>query len=115
MAPVKAKLQRHPAWIRTMPMTGTPMAEANLAAASKSDVARLRSRSGNQRPMALALAGKVGASPTPSSKRAPKNALRLGAAAAANEAALQMNVPMRPTRRTPSLSSTTPMGNWQSA
>ena len=28
--------------------------------------------------MALALAGKVGASPTPSRNRAPKNALRLG-------------------------------------
>src|ERR1039458_7411772 len=106
MAPVKAKLQRHPEWMRTMPMTGTPMAEANLAAESLSEVAKLRSRSGNQSPMALALEGKVGASPTPSRNRAPKNALRLGAADAAKEAALQINVPMRPTRRTPSLSST---------
>ncbi len=62
------------------------MAEANLAAASKSEVASLRSRAGNQRPMALALAGKVGASPTPSNKRAPNNPLRFGVTAAANEA-----------------------------
>jgi len=31
-----------------MPMSGTPMAEANLAAASKSEVAKLRSFEGNQ-------------------------------------------------------------------
>src|ERR1700728_3551608 len=104
MATVKAKLQRHPEWIRTIPMRGTPMAEANLAAESLSEVAKLRSRSGNQRPMAFELAGKVGDSPTPSKSRAPKNAFRLGAAAAAKEAALQMKVPIRPTRRTPSLS-----------
>src|ERR1700689_2371209 len=115
IAPVKAKLQRHPEWIRTMPITGTPMAEANSAAESLSEVAKLRSRSGNQRPMAFEFAGNVGDSPTPSKSRAPKKALRLGAAAAANEAALQIKVPMRPTRRTPSLSRKTPIGNWQSA
>src|SRR5580704_12504361 len=98
-----------------MPMIGTPMAEANFAAESLSEVAKLRSRSGNQRPMALEFEGNVGDSPTPSNSRAPKNAFRLGAADAAKEAALQTNVPMRPTRRTPSLSRTTPMGNWQRA
>ena len=57
MTPVKAKLHRHPVWISTIPISGTPMAEANFAAASKSEVAKLRSRAGNQRPMAFALAG----------------------------------------------------------
>jgi hypothetical protein len=42
--PVAAKLQRQPTLIKTMPMIGTPMAEANFAAASKSEVAKLRSR-----------------------------------------------------------------------
>ncbi len=39
---------------------GTPMAEENLAAASKREVAKLRSCDGNQRPIAFAFAGKVG-------------------------------------------------------
>ncbi len=55
-------------------MRGTPMAEANFAAPSKIAVAKLRSREGNQRPMALALEGKVGASPTPRRKRAAEEA-----------------------------------------
>ena len=71
-----------------MPISGTPMAEANFAAESKSEVAKLRSRAGNHRPMALAFAGNVGASPTPSRKRAAKKPPRLGVAAAANDAAL---------------------------
>lgn len=50
-----------------MPMRGMPMAEENLAAESKKLVAKLRRSGGNQRPIALALAGKNGASPTPSS------------------------------------------------
>jgi len=35
--------------------------------------------------------------------------------AAANEAALHRKVPTRPTRRTPNLSRTTPMGSWHAA
>jgi len=65
--------------------------------------------------MALALAGKVGASPTPSRKRAAKSPLRLGVMAAAKDATLQRKVLTRPTRLIPNLSSRTPTGNWQAA
>lgn len=91
------------------------MAGANFAAESKMAVAKLRSDEGNQRPMALALAGKVGDSPTPRRRRAAKKPLRLGVMAAKKEATLQMKMLMRPTRLTPNLSRMTPMGSWQAA
>jgi len=97
--------------MRRMPMRGTPIAEANFAAPSKIAVAKLRSREGNQRPMALALDGKVGASPTPRRKRAPKKPPIVGVMAAAKEAMLQRKMLTRPTRLIPSLSNRTPMGS----
>jgi len=96
-------------------MSGTPMAEENFAAASKMAVAKLRSSMGNQRPTALALAGKVGASPMPRRKRAPKKPATEGVRAAAKEARLQMKMLMRPMRLTPKRSRRTPMGSWQRA
>ena len=65
--------------------------------------------------MAFAFAGKVGASPTPSRKRAAKRPPTLGETAAANDATLHRNVLTRPTRRIPNLSRITPIGNWQIA
>jgi hypothetical protein len=65
--------------------------------------------------MALALAGKVGASPMPRRRRAAKKPPMLGVMAAKKEARLQMKVLMRPTRLTPYLSRTTPMGSWHTA
>ena len=94
-----------------MPSSGTPIAEASFAAASVSEVAKLRSRDGNQTPIAFAFAGNVGASPIPSSSRALKNPGRLGVIAAANDARLQMKMPIRCTRFTPKRSSTTPTGS----
>src|SRR3954453_15472496 len=87
--PVAAKLSLHPTRNRRMPMSGTPIAEANLAAASKIEVAKLRSSGGNQKPIALALAGTVDASPTPSNRRAPKRPPTVGVIAAAKDATLQ--------------------------
>ena len=46
--PVAAKLQRQPTFSSNMPMSGTPMADANLAEPSKIEVAELRSFAGNQ-------------------------------------------------------------------
>ncbi len=43
-----AKLQRQPTLSSRMPISGTPIADANLAAPSKIEVAKLRSREGNQ-------------------------------------------------------------------
>src|SRR5665213_2906258 len=113
--PVMAKLQRQPNFSSRMPMIGTPIADANLAAESKMDDARLRSRAGNQRPMALALAGKVGASPTPNSSRAAKNPPSPGVIAEQNDATLHKKVLIRPMRRMPNLSKSTPIGNWHMA
>ena len=110
--PVAAKLQRQPAFSKSMPISGTPIADANFAEPSKIEVAEVRSFAGNQYPIAFALAGNVGASPMPSSRRAAKKPPRLGVTAAAKEAMLQMKVLTRPTRRTPNLSSTTPTGSW---
>src|SRR5277367_494915 len=104
MRPVTAKLQRHPILSSNRPMMGTPMADENLAAESNSEVAKLRSWGGNQRPMALAFAGKVGASPTPSRKRAANRPPMLGEIAAAKDAMLHKKVLTRPTRRIPNLS-----------
>jgi len=87
-----------------------PIAEENLAAASKIAVARLRSLGGNQCPMALAFPGKVGASPMPSSKRANRNPQTPVASAAANEARLQISAPTLAIVRTPNRSSNTPEG-----
>ena len=91
-------------------MKGTPIAEENFAAASVMAVARLLSRSGNQYPSALALLGKVGDSATPSRNRAAIKVPSPGDSAAPNEAMLQRNVPILPTRRTPKRSSSTPAG-----
>jgi hypothetical protein len=49
------------------------MAVESFAAASNIAVGRPRSSGGNQRPMALALAGKIGDSPIPSSMRDAKS------------------------------------------
>src|ERR1035438_6901616 len=113
--PVRAKLQRHPIFSRMIPSRGTPSTDENLAAESKLAVAKPRFAAGNHSPIALALAGKVGASPTPSRNRAANRLGIPGATDAQNDATLQMNVLIRPTRRTPNLSSSTPTGNWQSA
>jgi hypothetical protein len=101
MNPVAAKLQRQPTFSRAIPISGTPMAKANLAAESKMAVAKQRSLGGNQWPIAFAFAGKVGASPTPSRNRAAKNPPRLGVMAAPKEAMLQRKVLIRPIRRMP--------------
>src|SRR6201746_1558879 len=98
-----------------IPRRGTPMAEANFAAESKIAVAKLRSPTGNQAPIAFAFAGNVGASPTPSKNRAPKNPPSPGVSAAQNEPTLHRNVLTTPTRRIPNLSSNTPTGNWHIA
>src|SRR5271170_5131876 len=110
MKPVAAKLQRQPKYKSSSPMSGTPTAVENFAAASVIAVARLLSSRVNQYPKALAFAGNVGDSLTPSSNRAPKNQFSPGATAAAKEATLQRNALMRPTRRTPQRSSKTPAG-----
>jgi len=60
----------------------------------------------------LALAGKVGASPTPKTNLAANNPPRLDETAAPKDAMLQIKVLIRPMRRTPNLSSSTPIGNW---
>src|SRR5579872_3781818 len=96
IAPVSAKLHRQPAQMSIAPSKGTPSAGASLAAASKSDVAKLRSCSGNQAPTALAFDGKVGASPTPSKNRAANSPFKLGVTAAPNDATLHRKVPVRP-------------------
>src|SRR5579859_6611496 len=113
--PVAAKLQRQPTLSSRSPISGTPIADENLAAESKSEVAKLRSLGGNQRPTALAFAGKVGASPIPRSRRAPKRPPRVGVIDAAKEATPQRKMLMRPTRRMPNLSRITPIGSWQRA
>jgi hypothetical protein len=58
------------------------MAEASFAAESKKELARLRSSGGNHAPIAFAFAGNVGASATPSRKRAAKKPPTVGVAAA---------------------------------
>src|SRR5580692_11477263 len=98
MSPVTAKLHRQPTFSNRTPISGTPIAEANLAAPSNSEVAKLRSREGNHCPIALAFAGKVGASPTPSRRRAAKKPPTLGVIAAPKEARLHRKVLIRPTR-----------------
>src|SRR5271167_2123851 len=110
MKPVTAKLQRQPKYKRSKPISGTPIALENFAAASVIAVARPRSSRVNQYPKAFAFAGNVGDSLTPRSKRAPKNQLRPGARAAAKEATLHSSALIRPTRRTPKRSSKTPAG-----
>src|ERR1700761_7703905 len=105
-----AKLHRHPTTSNSMPIAGTPIAEASLAAESKIEVAELRSFAGNHCPIALAFAGKVGASPTPSRRRAAKKPQRFGVTAAPKEATLQRKVLIRPIFLTPNLSSSTPTG-----
>ena len=60
MTPVRAKLQRHPASSNAMPITGTPIAEENLAAASNIAVARLRSCGWKPQPDGLGIGGKRG-------------------------------------------------------
>ena len=91
-------------------MSGTPMAEESFAAESVTAMARLLSRSLNHRPMALAFAGKVGDSATPRSSLAAKRPTRPVESAAQNDATLHKNVVIRPTRRTPSRSSSKPAG-----
>ena len=91
------------------------MAGANFAAASKRDVAKLRCFGGNQWPIAFALEGNVGASPTPSVSRAANKLGTPGAIAAPKEARLQMNVLILPIFLTPNLSRRTPTGNWHMA
>ena len=115
MMPVAAKLQRQPKCNSRTPITGTPIADANFAAASKIAVARLLSTAGNQYPTAFAFAGNVGASPIPKSNREAKKAPTPVEAAAAKEATLQMIVLTRPTSRTPNLSSNKPDGICSSA
>jgi len=70
---------------------------SNFAAASKIAVDRLLSCLGNQYPIAFALAGKVGASPIPSRRRAAKKPPIPVEIAAPKEAMLQRMVLMRPT------------------
>src|SRR6266550_7055273 len=115
MKPVAAKLHLQPKRSSRMPINGTPIAEANFAAASKMAVARLLSCLGNQYPIAFALAGKVGASPIPSKRRAAKKPPIPLEIAAPKEAMLQRIVLTRPTRRTPKRSSNKPDGIWSRA
>src|SRR5271154_3367890 len=115
MKPVAAKLQRQPTAKSSNPIKGTPIAEESFAAASVIAVAKPRSSRVNQYPNALAFAGNVGDSLTPSSKRAPKNQPRPGESAAAKEETLHNNALVRPTRRTPNRSSNTPAGICMSA
>src|SRR3954451_13951188 len=103
MSPVVAKLIRHPSLISTTPISGTPMADANFEAPSNIAVARLRSCRGNQDPVALELAGKVGASPTPRRRRLATNPVTLVAAPPRNEASDQTRALRHPMSRTPNL------------
>ena len=107
--------RRHPTRSSSRPSSGTPMALANLAALSKRAVASDRSDGGNHALTAFAFAGKVGASPTPSSSRAAKNSSTPGATTAASDARAHTPTDASVMRRTPNLSSSTPVGNWQSA
>ena len=91
------------------------MAFASFAVLSNMAVANERSCAGNHAPTAFALAGKVGASPTPSNSRAAKNNNTLGANAAASEAMPQTKMDISETLRTPNVSSNMPVGNWQAA
>src|ERR1700712_4962985 len=106
---------RQPTRSSSSPSRGTPMAFASLAALSKMAVASDRSLEGNHEPTAFALAGKVGASPMPSSNRAAKNRNTPGANAAATDARPQMKMDHSETLRTPNRSSKTPVGSWQAA
>src|ERR1700691_5968589 len=66
-------------------------------------------------PTALELAGKVGASPTPSRRRAAAKLPTVVAAAAPKDATLQRKVLTRPTNFTPKRSSRTPQGSCSAA
>ena len=107
---MKTNAPRQPYEAATIEMSGMAIAVPSFAAASKIAVARPRSWRGNHVPIALALPGNVGASPTPSKSRAPKNVEKFVAAAVRNDATLHRSAPTRPIVITPKRSSTSPTG-----
>ena len=94
--------------------SGTPSTLENFAAESKMAVERARSVNGNQWPVAFWLAGKAGASATPSSTRAAMMPPKPLAIAVRPEAMTHRNALARPTRVTPNRSRIMPPGTCSS-
>src|ERR1700722_9672431 len=88
--------QRHPRCTTARAITGTPIALENFAAASNSAVDVARSVLGNQYPVALAFAGKLGASAAPSISRPAKMPTKPPAQAVTVAARVQRNALQRP-------------------
>src|SRR6185312_3874368 len=111
MKPVAAKDHLQPKCMSSKPMRGIPIADENFAAPSVIAIGKLLSLGGNQAPIALAFAGKIGDSAMPSRKRAPNSAEMPVETAAANVAQLHRNVPALPTCLMPKRSNSIPAGN----
>src|SRR5436190_18798954 len=90
--------------------TGSPRALENLAAASKKVVARPRSQTGNQYPVALDEPGKAGDSPIPSSIRERIISPKPLTIAVIKLAIDQITTPTRIIHLTPILSRIAPTG-----
>ncbi len=98
--------------------SGGAIAEPRPIAAMTEPFARPRAAKGMWNETACAAAGNVGASPTPSRRRAPRrtgSAAAAGASAIAAVAATQVSAAIPSTRRAPSRSARTPAGTWHSA
>lgn len=108
--PVIQKPALHPHAETANATIGSPITLENLAEASKTVVARARSLTGNQYPVALDEPGNAGASPIPGKMRESRISPNPLTMAVKKLAIDQIILPTRIIHLTPSLSSIAPTG-----
>ncbi len=110
-----ANIQRQPKFSISTVSSGTAIAVPSVDAQLKTPVARPRSRALNQSRTTRAPVGNCGASPMPSSIRAPKNCPKLATSPPSIWASDQRERPSVSSSRGPSRSTNAPVGNCANA